>query len=176
MAADEEAAALAEDWRRERPDIDMRSLHVFMTLRLVLRDAERQRAVLFERHGVTPRTVDLLVALRRGGAPYMVTPSKLAQALVLTPGGVSQRLDRLEQDGLVRRLVDGDDRRVVWVQLTAKGLKRIDDLMVEYMAHEEAMLAGLSDADRRALARLLARLGRSVTAAAGTDADRPVDR
>jgi DNA-binding MarR family transcriptional regulator len=169
MVADEESAALAEDWRRERPDIDMRSLHVFMTLRLVLQDAERQRARIFERHGVTPRTVDLLVALRRVGPPYMVTPSKLAQALVLTPGGVSQRLDRLEQEGLVRRTIDRDDRRVIWVQLTATGVKRLDDLMVEYMAHEEAMLAALSDADRKTLARLLAKLGRSVTDAATTD-------
>jgi DNA-binding MarR family transcriptional regulator len=176
MAADEESAALADDWRRERPDIDMRSLHVFMTLRLVLQDAERQRALIFERHGVTPRTVDLLVALRRVGPPYMVTPSKLAQALVLTPGGVSQRLDRLEQEGLVRRTIDRDDRRVIWVQLTARGVKRLDDLMVEYMAHEEAMLAALSDADRKTLARLLAKLGRSVTDAATADGARPVQR
>jgi DNA-binding MarR family transcriptional regulator len=165
MTADHDLSSMIQDWNREQPDLDMDSLRVFLPLRLALQNAERRRAAIFERHGITPRTLDLMVAVRRVGEPYMRTPSDLAHALVLTAGGVSQRLDRLERDSLIRRIVSEDDRRVVWVQLTKRGLRLLDDLMFEYMAHEERLLGGLDHRERSQLSSLLLKLDASISAA-----------
>jgi DNA-binding MarR family transcriptional regulator len=131
----DEVSSLVADWRTERPDLDAESVRVF------------------------------LIALRRPGPPYVQTPSDLSRALVLSAGGVSQRLDRLEQAGLVERTVNIDDRRVVYVRLTDGGLKTLDRLMIDYMGHEEDLLHGLSARERGQLGQLLLRLEDSVRSA-----------
>ena len=161
----DEVESLLSDWRAERSEIPMDSLRVFLPLRRALQMAEERRAVILRRHAITPAMFDLLVALRRAGHPYVQTPSELTRVLVLSAGGVSQRLDRLEQSGLVERTVNRDDRRVVYVRLTTAGLKALDALIEEYMAHEERLLAGVPANDRRRLAALLLRLEDSIAAA-----------
>ncbi len=159
---EEEVESLIGAWRTERPDVSMESLRLSFPLRFALQSAEARRSKLLARHGVTPATLDLLVALRRAGEPYVRTPSELARLLVLSSGGVSQRLERLEEAGLLERSVNTDDRRVVYVQLTELGLKTLDDVIGEYMRHEDAMLHGLSERELQQLARLLVKLDRSI--------------
>jgi DNA-binding MarR family transcriptional regulator len=157
-----EVADLVAAWRRERPDVDMESLWVFLPLRRALQAAEDRRGAILAKHRITPAMLDLLVALRRSGPPYVQTPSDLTRVLVLSAGGVSQRLDRLEQAGLVDRSVNTDDRRVIYVRLTKRGLATLDALITEYMAHEDALLHGLGTREREQLAKLLLKLERSV--------------
>ena len=153
---------LVADWQRERPDVGMDSLRVFLPLRRALQAAEERRAVILARHRITPAMLDLLVALRRSGPPYVQTPSDLTRVLVLSAGGVSQRLDRLEQAGLVDRSVNTDDRRVIYVRLTKQGLAALDGLITEYMAHEDDLLHALGPRERDQLAKLLLKLERSI--------------
>lgn len=167
MDPGQEADALVEDWRRERPDVELDSVRVFLPLRRTLQAAEARRAVVLARHGITPAMLDMLVAVRRVGAPYTATPSELARQLVLSAGGVSQRLDRLEQLGLVERTTNTEDRRSVSVTLTAAGLRALDDLIGEYMLHEEQLLAGWSAEERAQLATLLVRLHESICSTDG---------
>lgn len=162
MDPGQEADALVDDWRRERPDVDLGSVRVFLPLRRALQAAEARRAVVLERHGVTPAMLDVLVAVRRVGAPYTATPSELARQLVLSAGGVSQRLDRLEQLGLVERTTSTSDRRSVTVTLTAAGIRALDDLIGDYMSNEEQLLSALPAEERAQLATLLVRLHGSI--------------
>jgi DNA-binding MarR family transcriptional regulator len=161
----DEVSSLIADWRRERPGLEMDSVRVFLPLRRALQAAEARRAVILAKHKITPAMLDLLVALRRAGPPYVQTPSDLTRVLVLTAGGVSQRLDRLEQAGLVERSVNTEDRRVIYVRLTERGLATLDALIDEYMAHEEELLHGLGARDRDQLATLLLRLESSILSA-----------
>jgi DNA-binding MarR family transcriptional regulator len=165
MSAEKDLDSLVEDWRNERPDIDMSPVRVFLPLRQALQSAERQRLGLLARHGVTPATLDLLVALRRSGPPYVCIPSELARSLVLTAGGVSQRLERLERSGMIERSVNSDDRRVVYVKLTDEGFRTIEELIGEYMQHEDLLLQGLSVNERAQIAKLLLRLCASIESA-----------
>ena len=164
MDVEDEVESIIETWKVERPDVSMDSLRVSLPLRRALQSAEARRAKLLARHGVTAATLDLLVALRRARAPYVRTPSELARLLVLSSGGVSQRLERLEEAGLLERRVNTDDRRVVYVQLTELGLRTLDDLIGDYMEHEDAMLSGLSERQREQLTKLLVRLEESIDA------------
>jgi DNA-binding MarR family transcriptional regulator len=163
---DVEVESLIRVWESERPGIPMGSLRVSLPLRRALQHAESQRAKVLAKHGVSATTLDLLVALRRSGEPYVSTPSELARLLVLSSGGVSQRLEKLEREGLVERRMSAEDRRVVDVHLTAAGLATLDRLIDEYMAHEEQMLSGLSARQIAQLGQLLARLDASIAASA----------
>ena len=100
----------------------------------------------------------MLATLRRSGAPYQLTPTRLFQELVLTSGAMTRRVDALERDGLVERVAGRQDRRTMLVGLTTAGRAVIDQAMTAHLACEQAMLASLPDAERRALAALLAKL------------------
>jgi DNA-binding MarR family transcriptional regulator len=166
----DEVSSLIADWRGERPDLGLDSVRIFFPLRRALQAAESRRAGILAEFGVTPAMVDVLVALRRSGRPYVRTPSELTRLLALSAGGVSQRLDRLEQAGFVERTVSTQDRRWVHVGLTKRGLATLDALMTRYMAHEEELLHTMSARDREQLAKLLLRLERSILSA------RPAER
>ena len=142
-------------WKRERPDLDMEPLRVSMLLRRALEVLERRRLDLLSTFDLTPSGLDLLAALRRVGQPYRLTPSDLARGSLLTAGSISQRLARLEEAGMVERSVDRNDRRVVQVELTKKGLATIDKVLGPYMAQENEMIGGLGERQRRQLERLL---------------------
>jgi DNA-binding MarR family transcriptional regulator len=153
---------LVADWRRERPDVDMAALAIVFPLRRALQSAEEHRSAILSRYGLTPASLDLLVALRRVGPPYASKPSGLARHLVLTAGGVSQRLERLQDAGLVTREISAEDRREVIVTLTKKGIDLLDRFIPEYMAHELKLLCQLSTNERATLSRLLLKLDDSV--------------
>ncbi|MEV7403867.1 MarR family transcriptional regulator [Streptomyces sp. NPDC091267] len=158
-------ASIVEDWRRERPELDTAPLEVFGRLhRAFLRySAAISRPV--ERKGLSMAGFDVLTALRRAGAPFRRTAGELADSGLISSAGVTLRIDRLEKDGLIRRERDPEDRRVVHSRLTDEGLSVIDELFSEHLDNERQMLAGLSPAECRQLARLLEKLERSVLAA-----------
>nr|WP_277349633.1 MarR family transcriptional regulator [Planosporangium thailandense] len=94
--------------------------------------------------------------------PWRATPSELAAELMLSPAGMTGRLDSLEKAGLIRRLRGTEDRRRVDVELTELGHSRWLDAMRLRSAAEDAMLEPLADGDRDALNALLGRMLRHV--------------
>jgi len=102
-------------------------------------------------HDLPPGWFDVLAALRRAGAPYELNPKQLGQTMMLSSGGVTKRLDRLAEAGLVTRRPDPDDRRGTLVRLTAKGKRLIDKAVEAHVRNEERILEVLSPAQRRAL-------------------------
>jgi len=157
---------IASQWRRERPDIDVSALAVFGRLhRTYLRYAALIGEV-FDSHEINMASFDVLAALRRSGPPFRRTAGDLASTGLVTTGGLTLRLDRLEAAGLITRERDTADRRVVYAQLTEAGLALIDQVAVEHFDNEMRMLAGLSDTERRQLAALLGRLDHALQRAA----------
>lgn len=100
----------------------------------------------------------MLATLRRAGSPYRLSAGELSDSGMLTSGAMTNRIDRLEEAGLARRLPDPDDRRGVLVELTAKGRKLVDRAVSAHVANEHRALASLAVAERRELERLLRKL------------------
>ena len=73
---------------------------------------------------------------------------------MVTTGAITNRIDRLEQRGLVER-AGADDRRKVIVRLTQEGLRLVDEVATTHMATERELLAHLSEEQRDELAQLL---------------------
>ena len=78
--------------------------------------------------------------------------------MILSSGAMTNRLDRLEEMGLVRRLPDPNDRRGRLVALTTRGRELVDEAVVAHVANEERLLSGLSGPERTDLADLLRKL------------------
>jgi DNA-binding MarR family transcriptional regulator len=96
--------------------------------------------------------------LRWQGKPYRRSAGELAKRSDLSSGAMTNRLDQLEEEGLVRRLRDPDDRRGVLVELTEKGRKRHQEA-IGVQAKKEALLAeALSERDMEQLNALLRRV------------------
>lgn len=124
--------------------------------------ARERLAPLFARFGLQSGEFDVLATLRRSGSPYALTPTALYEATMVTSGAMTNRLDRLEQSGLIMRGPHPSDRRGIVVQLTAKGLALIDEALAAHVANEHEILSGLTLSEREMLAHLLGKLIESV--------------
>jgi DNA-binding MarR family transcriptional regulator len=153
---------IMEQWRHARPELDVSALAVFGRLHRNYHRYQGQIGEKFAQHGITMSAFDVLTALRRNGEPYRLTAGALASQTLVSTGGLTQRVERLEKAGLARRERGGDDGRVVYVQLTEQGQELIDQVADDHFANETAMLVGLGAAEQRQLAALLARLERSM--------------
>ncbi|MDX1396131.1 MAG: MarR family transcriptional regulator [Gemmatimonadota bacterium] len=143
-----------EDWRRERPDLDVDALEIVdrvMRLAIFLKD-DLEKALRDHPIGVPGYTV--LAALRRSGDPWEMTPGELSSAVLLTTGAMTARLDRLESAGLVKRVRPATgDRRSIRIRLTKKGRRVIDEASAERMARAEWALSRLGARERAALTK-----------------------
>ena len=111
-----------------------------------------------QRHGIDAGGFDVLATLRRAGSPHRMTPTGLYKELVLTSGAMTNRIDVLEQAGLVQRHPDPADRRGTLIELTKEGMALVDRAMKEHMEGEAAMAAHLTKEEQRDLAGLLQKL------------------
>jgi DNA-binding MarR family transcriptional regulator len=100
----------------------------------------------------------LLGLLTREGEVYRSSPGKLARMMELSSGAMTNRLDRLEQADLVRRLPDPNDRRGIQVELTARGKRLYEDAVGVQGRKESLVAAALTNAEKKQLNALLRRL------------------
>lgn len=150
------------DWARERPELDATAIGVFGR---VSRLHAKQRAILheiYEEYDLTLPSFDVLANLRRSGAPHRKTAGELASSSMLTTGGITFRLDRMEQQGLIERIRTPADRRVVYAQLTSRGREVIDTVFDKHVHAEREMLTDLSVKEVQQLARLLRKAEKSI--------------
>jgi DNA-binding MarR family transcriptional regulator len=156
--------AIIEEWRRERPDLDPSAKEV--TGRIVRLASLFQHAYsdTFGPLDLNDGDYGVLAPLRRVGAPHELTPTELAKHRMMTSGGMTAALDRLERKGLVARVPNPTDRRGSLVRLTDSGLETIDEAMKQHVLTEQRLVAGLDEGERAQLTVLLRKLLRAVDA------------
>lgn len=153
------AELAVQQWAVERPDLDPLAMAVLGRLadasERIMRDHMNP---LFARAGLQSGEFDVLATLRRSGPPFALSPTSLYEAAMISSGGMTNRLDRLEKAGLVERQPDPKDRRAKLIMLTAKGLATIDETIGKHVENERRILASLTDAEQRTLNSLLQKL------------------
>ncbi|WP_129793132.1 MarR family winged helix-turn-helix transcriptional regulator [Sphingosinicella sp. CPCC 101087] len=163
QAVDEEASSdhvgeRRRQWARELPDVDTRGMAILGRARWLTLAVRPPIEAVFARHGLDSGEFDVLATLLRSGPPYRLRPTELYRSLMISSGGLTDRLARLEQAGLVVRSAAEKDGRSLPVQLTEEGRERAETAFREDMAVEAELLAGLNDEEQRHLADLLAKL------------------
>jgi DNA-binding MarR family transcriptional regulator len=151
----DEVDDLVAAWRAQRPDLDVEPMQVLSRISRLARHLDIARRGAFAEHELESWEFDVLSALRRQGPPFQLTPGALLRATLVTSGTMTNRIDRLAAEGLVRREPDPRDKRGVLVTLTGQGQERVDAALAGLLRRERALLAGLDDAERRHLADLM---------------------
>ena len=149
---------IVRGWREQRPDLDPSPLLVFGRIARIGQVADTTLRAPFAEEGLAPGDFDVLAALRRLGTPFRCRPVELSRRLLVTTGAITKRLDRLEAQGLLRRVLAEEDGRGKHVQLTPRGRRLVDRLLPLHLANERRLLAGLTATERRQLAGLLGKL------------------
>ena len=149
---------LIEQWARERPDLELAPMATIGRLGRLHALANRTIADVFATHGLQIGEFDVLAALRRSGVPFTMKPTDLAAMLMLSPAGMTNRVDRLEAAGWIERRNDPDDRRSSLVRLTEDGRELVDRAVTDHVANEARLLEPLSSTERAALDRALRKL------------------
>lgn len=149
---------LRAQWARELPDVDTSAMEIVGRARRITLALRRDIEAVFARHGLDAGEFDVVATLRRSGPPYRLRPTELYKSLMISSGGLTDRLGRLEAQGLVRRVPSPEDGRSLIVELTPEGRARAEAALREDMALEAEMVSGLDARERAELAQLLRKL------------------
>jgi DNA-binding MarR family transcriptional regulator len=148
-------------WAREIPALDPTTEGIVERIGILAHDFEASLEETLRSFELDHRSYHLLGRLRAAGPPYQRTPGQLATGLRLSSGAMTNRLDRMEAAGLIRRLPDPSDRRGTLVEPTELG-HATWDRTTDVQAQREALFASVLDPDEREeLHRLLRRLMRA---------------
>lgn len=108
------------------------------------------------RHGLTGTEFAILEALYHLG-PLLL--GQVQQKILVSSGGVTYLVDRLEQKGLVKRQECPNDRRARYAALTAEGERLVSRIFPEHAQHIARAVSGLTTAERAQATTLLRKLG-----------------
>ncbi|WXL26263.1 MarR family transcriptional regulator [Ectopseudomonas mendocina] len=149
---------ILDQWKRERPDLDADLMGPIGRLQRCAALLHNKLENTFQNFGITMSEFDVLAALRRGGAPYCLSPTAIFSTLMITSGTMTYRLQRLEKAGLVTRQPDPQDARSMLAQLTEAGLELIDRAIEAHVENEREILKLLKPQDVELLNNQLAEL------------------
>lgn len=162
---------MIEHWSRERPDLDVSSLAVLARISRLARVAEENAEAQLSEFGLSEVEFLLLAAVRTTPEQHP-SPRDLLDSLMVTSSGLTNRIDRLERQGLVRRASHPSDRRGIRIELTDDGQKIVDRVTTAYVENQNRVLDGaLLPEERETLARLLRKLLASLTGNEAPDED-----
>lgn len=149
---------ILDQWRRERPDLDVTAMGPIGRLKRCAALLERKLEATFAKFGLTSWEFDVLATLRRSGAPHCLAPTALFSSLMVTSGTMTHRMQQLAQKGWVSRVASSTDARSTLVQLTPVGLELIDSVLVAHVENESAIMSALKPAELAVLDRRLSKL------------------
>ena len=145
-------------WSDERPELDTASLGVVIRVMSLYKSFLRQAATALAPLDLEVFEYDVMSALRRQGAPFALAATQLATETGLSSGAMTNRIDRLEKRGIVKRVRDKNDRRGVSVSLTPRGQNMINKAIQLRLDAADEGLSGIGARDRRQLATLLRKI------------------
>ena len=149
---------LRRQWSKELPDLDTEPMAILGRALRLTNMIRPSIEATFSGYGLDRGEFDVIATLRRSGPPYRLTPTEMYSLLMISSGGLTHRLVRLEKAGLIRREPSPDDGRSMLVALTDVGIALAEKAFRKDMASEAKFLEPLSAKEREMLAALLRKL------------------
>jgi DNA-binding MarR family transcriptional regulator len=148
---------IVSEWRVALPDLDPSPLEVVGRVLVVAQRLEERVSSILSEHKLTLGQFDILATLRRNGPRGELSPSELLKNVALSSGGMTARLDKLEEAGLIRRKPDPIDRRMLVIELTEQGEQLIDAAAASRFTEARDSLPPFSSFELKTLEDLLRR-------------------
>lgn len=146
---------IRQQWATERPSLNTLPMGILGRMLRISKHLEARVSEWLKAQGLLMGEFDVLMTLRRHGAPYRLTPSTILNSMMLTSGAMTNRLDKLEKKSLITRIHSQADRRSVEVELTPTGLACIERLLDDYVLMQESFLEGFSIQEQQLISELL---------------------
>ncbi|MGI9621345.1 MAG: MarR family winged helix-turn-helix transcriptional regulator [Acidimicrobiales bacterium] len=162
---------IVAQWAVERPDVDVTGMAIIGRITRLEREIRPLLNSVFAEHGLESWEFDLLATLLRSGEPHQLTPGQLLDSMMITSGAVTNRIDRLEARGFVKRNKSESDGRQVLVALTEQGMAVVDAALLDHADNELQIIKALDEGERTNLVELLRRLQLHVSAESADAAD-----
>lgn len=144
------------------PD-ESRALKLWVVLARAFAAVESRARADIEEHGLTLAEFGILETLYHKG-PMLL--GEVQRRILVSSGGITYLVDRLETKGLVERRECPDDRRARFAALTAAGEALIAEIFPGHIARIEEAVAGLDRTEQELAIQLLRTLGRHAASAA----------
>lgn len=140
--------AIIGQWVKERPDLqdDLWPVELMGRIQRLGVVVEKTVKASAAQHGLDVGEFDVLTTLQRSGPPYALTAGTFLKASMVTSGTITNRIDKMEAKGLVKRVRDGEDRRTVKIHLTERGHEVTRAVFADHLANY-ARLLGEVDRD-----------------------------
>ncbi|HXC03067.1 MAG TPA: MarR family transcriptional regulator [Opitutaceae bacterium] len=151
------------------PDLDPSACDVFLNLLRTGDEVFHVTESNYASHGLSQGRFGVLMLLKKRSASASeaagtgehcgpagpLTPAELAAAAGVTRATMTGLIDTLERDGLVKRVRDANDRRMMSVNLTPKGWKLLDKILPIHFRGMAEIMSPLKESERKTLVRLL---------------------
>jgi DNA-binding MarR family transcriptional regulator len=160
--SDDHVERLRRQWARELPDVDTEGMAILGRARRISLAVGPTIEEILHRFGLDRGEFDVLASLRRTGVPFRLSPTELYRSLMISSGGLTDRLARLERRELISRLPSDGDARSILVELTPKGRRCVEYAFRADMEAEGRLLTALNGRERLTLAHLLNKLARAI--------------
>lgn len=139
---------IIKQWHKEMPDLEVLTTEIIARMIRITKQLDFEISAFHKQYGLKRGEFDVIATLRRAGKPYKLTPTELINSLLLTSGAMTNRLDRLEIKGLIKRTHSQSDRRSVIVQLTEQGADLIDEMVDENIEIQKQLVSTIEDKEQ----------------------------
>ncbi|EBW7589734.1 MarR family winged helix-turn-helix transcriptional regulator [Salmonella enterica] len=151
---------LIQEWLDAFPSLNLSGLPVIARIVRMSHYISQFVDSNLARYNLNVGEFEVLAALARN-PDRQLSPKELQKKILISSGGLSNRINRLEEKKYIVRIPDPTDRRGVIVRITPEGRKLTLEAVVTHVAIEEALIQGLDIEDREQLAGLLKKLIKS---------------
>lgn len=142
-------------WNRERPELDFSAMALVLRLGTIAKVGIERTETALAPLGINVGEFDVLATIRRHGAGAELTPSTLAELTLISQSGLTNRIRRLTDAGLIVRRTNSADKRSFTLRLTAKGTRTADKGIVIVAALDDEFMKVLSQASSKTLRKSL---------------------
>jgi DNA-binding MarR family transcriptional regulator len=132
------------EWAAELPGVDLDVESAVQRMQHIVKAIRRRMDETLSEFKLSYGEWGILGHLSLRGPPYRSSPGQLSEKEGLSSGAMTNRLDRLEEAGLVQRLPDPKDRRGLHIELTDKGHELWVAALGAQASKEAAVAAALS--------------------------------
>lgn len=151
------AEHMVAQWSDARPDLDSAPMALVVRIMRVSALLSERLTKVLGAHGLSIWEFDMLATLRRNG-PGGLSPKQLQREMLLSSGAMTNRIDRLEEGGLLERRPEPTDRRGTIVRLTPAGVARVDPIVRDRFEDARQILDLLDPAEAQAVSAGLRKL------------------
>lgn len=147
---------IQRQWKKEMPHVDTTPQRIIGRLHRLALHLTKEITPVYRRFGLSEGEFDILCAIRREGPPFTIRPVDIAKSTMITTGGTTKRLEKLEQGGFIsKKLNTSGDKRSKMVQLTDKGRNTIEDAFIAHMMNEKNLVSVLTPVEQDNLEKIL---------------------